>query len=78
MMLSKYFSLDEAVSSQEAARSGILNVPSGAVLEQMKRTATKLDAVRELLGKPVIVSSFFRCLQLNRKLKLLKVLFLHR
>ena len=55
--LSKYFSLPELVVSQSAARRGMKNIPFGKQLENLKQTAQRMDAIREMLGKPVLVSS---------------------
>ena len=69
MKLSKYFTLEELIASQFAARHGIDNYPSSAVLPNILKLAKNLDEVRELLGKPVVVSSGYRCPELNRALK---------
>ena len=66
MMLSDYFSLDELTISQEAVRRGIDNMPSSELLTVLQGTAKKLDAVRRLLGRPVLVSSGYRCPELNK------------
>lgn len=66
MMLSDYFSLDELTISQEAERKGIDNTPGPELLLRLQQTAKKMDAVRRLLGRPVIVSSGYRCPELNK------------
>lgn len=67
--LSSHFTLDELVASELAERRGIDNTPPPAVIEQLKRTALGLEAVRVRLGGcPIIVSSGYRCLELNRAL----------
>ena len=68
MMLSKYFSLREMVFSKIAEDNDIDNTPTPAILEKLKYTASQLDKVRELLGKPVNLSSGYRCLQVNRRI----------
>ena len=66
MQLSPHFSLAELTVSQEAARRGIDNTPPAAVIERLRRTAQGLEAVRVRLGcAPVIVSSGYRCPELN-------------
>lgn len=65
MMLSDYFSLDELTISQEAERRNIDNTPGPELLLTLQQTAEKMDAVRRLLGRPVIVSSGYRCPELN-------------
>lgn len=68
MKLSKYFDLRELIFSKIAEENGIDNMPDDKTLETLKYTASQLDKVRELLGKPVNVSSGYRCLQVNRRL----------
>jgi len=65
MMLSDYFSLDELTISEVAARKGIDNTPSPELLLVLQGTAKKMDAVRRLLGRPVLASSGYRCPELN-------------
>ena len=66
--LSKYFSLRELIFSKIAEDNDIDNTPTPEILEKLKYTASQLDKVRELLGKPVNISSGYRCLQVNRRL----------
>jgi len=66
--LSKYFSLRELTFSKIAEDNNIDNTPTPEILEKLKHTASQLDKVRELLGKPVNISSGYRCLQVNRRL----------
>lgn len=65
MRLSTYFSLDELIASDYAARKGIDNTPDKAALENLTYTAQQLDRVRSLLGVPVLVSSGFRSPTVN-------------
>ena len=66
--LSKFFSLRELTFSKIAEDNDIDNTPTPAILEKLKYTASQLDKVRELLGKPVNLSSGYRCLKVNRRL----------
>ena len=66
--LSKYFSLRELIFSKIAEDNDIDNTPTPEILEKLKYTAIQLDKVRELLGKPVNLSSGYRCLKVNRRL----------
>lgn len=68
MKLSKYFDSRELIFSKIAEENGIDNMPDAKTLETLKYTASQLDKVRELLGKPVNVSSGYRCLQVNRRI----------
>lgn len=66
MNISKYITLAEATTSQTAIRKNIPNIPNEKELENMKYVAVNVfDKVREHFGKPIRVSSFFRCLRLN-------------
>lgn len=66
--MSEFFTLDEMLVSEFAARKGIDNSPSLEVLATLKLTAMEMDKVRAFLGKPVLPSSWYRCLELNRAL----------
>jgi hypothetical protein len=66
MKLSKWFTLAEMIESQTAKKLGIDNTPSPAIIEQLKYTCSQLDLVRDYLKCPIIVSSGYRCLKLNR------------
>lgn len=66
MQLSKYFTLGELTPSSTAKRLGIKNNPTPAHLECLKLLATNvLDKVREHFGKPIFISSGYRCKALN-------------
>lgn len=60
MKLSAYFSLEELTFSETAARLGIQNQPSDAVVENLKRLAFTMDEVRVLLARPVHINSGYR------------------
>lgn len=65
--LSPHFRLSEFTRSQTAVRLGIRNVPAGTQLDNLRRLAGMLEDVRmALCGVPIIVSSGYRCLALNR------------
>lgn len=69
MNLSKYFTFEELTASQFAARHGIDNMPkSPQIMANLNTLANKLDIVRDLLGKPMLVSSGYRCKELNTAL----------
>lgn len=66
MNLSKHFTLEEMVFSQTAVRQGINNDPTPDVIDKLHFVAQSLEQVRELLGgHPIIVSSGYRCPELN-------------
>lgn len=65
--ISKYISFLEAVKSQTAVRLNIPNLPNEDELQNMKFLGKVIfDEVREFVGSPVYVSSFFRSHQLNK------------
>lgn len=63
--LSKYFTLEEVVASQTAARKGLDNTPPEDVLTNLALTCHAADAVREFLGAPMSVSSGYRSPAVN-------------
>lgn len=66
MNLSTHFTLDEFTLSQTAARQGINNTPTGEAMDNLRRTAQGMEAVRVVLGgAPIIVSSGYRSPALN-------------
>jgi hypothetical protein len=67
--ISKHISFDEATKSQTATRHKIDNTPSVGVIEAMELVAEKcFEPLREWWGKPLTISSFFRCEKLNKKI----------
>lgn len=67
MRLSDHFTLAELTASQTAARKKIDNTPPPAVIERLRDTARRMEAVRRLLGNlPISVSSGYRSPRLNR------------
>lgn len=61
MNLSEHFTLAEATVSQTAARAGIDNTPDAAMIEELRKTAQFMEHVRDVLGKPITVTSWYRC-----------------
>lgn len=67
----KYFELNEFFDSPTATKNNIRNKPptseEAKVLKNLTALADKvLDPVREQYGKPIKVSSGYRCVELNR------------
>ena len=69
MKLTKNFSLEEMYRSDTAQRCGIDNKPqTEEVVENLRALCLEvLQPLRDHLGKPVFVSSGYRCKDLNRK-----------
>jgi Peptidase M15 len=66
MYLSEHFTLQEATTSDTAARKGINNSsPPKEVKEVLYRTATRLEKVRLILKSPIHINSWYRCPELN-------------
>jgi hypothetical protein len=66
MKLSEHFTLAELTQSQTAARAGLKNDPTPEALENLKYLAGRLEAIRKLLGRPMIISSGYRAPAVNR------------
>jgi zinc D-Ala-D-Ala carboxypeptidase len=62
--LSPNFSLEELSVTQQR---GLDNSPSAAVIEELRRTAEQMEAVRRLMGdRPIVVSSGYRSKAVNK------------
>jgi len=66
MQLSPNFTLEEATFSETATRLGIDNQPNSNQLENLKKSAEGMEAIRTLLGKPIRVSSWLRLPAVNQ------------
>ena len=65
-MISKHISLREGVFSQTATRRDLDNTPNEEQLENMKLIGEKVfEPLREWVGGPIKINSFFRGLPLN-------------
>ena len=72
MELTRNFSLEEMLRSDTAKRCGITNKPKAEeeteVVENLKALCVEvLQPLRDFLGKPVVISSGYRCRELNEK-----------
>ena len=62
----KHFTPDEMIHSDTADRLGIDNAPTGDVTDNLDRLVTRvLDKLRDGWGRPIIVTSGYRCKELN-------------
>lgn len=69
MQLTPHFTLEELSVSQLATRRGIDNTPPPAARIALKALAENiLEPLRKKAGKPVFVSSAFRCKELNNRI----------
>ena len=63
----KYFSITELCNSKTAKKSKIDNTPSPEIEEKLVYLIDNcLDPIREKFGKPINVSSGYRCEELNK------------
>ena len=63
----KFFSIEELTQSATAKRLGIDNTPSDKIKNNLTLFInTVLDPIREDWGSPIIVSSGYRCPELNK------------
>lgn len=66
MKLTDHFTLEEFTRSETAERLGIRNVPSEQAIANLKKLCQNvLEPLRTYSGCPVIVSSGYRCPELN-------------
>lgn len=65
----RYFSLEELIRSDTAVSKKIPNLPTWDIIDNLNRLALFLDDMRDAYGKPIYVSSGFRCVELNKALK---------
>ena len=67
IQMSKHFTLEEMVASTTAYNLKIDNTPTPeAIVNMTLLVDNTLQPIRDLWGKPVFVSSGYRCHQLNR------------
>ena len=69
MKLTKNFSLEEMYMSDTARRCGIDNKPqTEEVVENLRALCTEvLQPLRDHLGRPVTITSGYRCKELNKR-----------
>lgn len=67
MELSPSFNLSEFTNSQTAARHGLDNTPNAEVIRNLRLLCEKvLQPIRDKLGKPLVVNSGYRSVEVNR------------
>lgn len=63
----KYFTINELTRSSKAKRLGIDNTPPSEIKKNMEiLIVSVLDPIREAYGKPIVVTSGYRCDKLNK------------
>ena len=69
MNLSQSFTLDELTVSQVAARAGLKNEPNDRHVEALRALCeTVLQPLRDHLKRPIVVTSGYRSVGLNRRI----------
>ena len=64
----KHFKIEEFTYSITAQHLGIDNTPSGEAVKNLERLVSRvLDPLREAWGSPIIVTSGYRCPELNAR-----------
>lgn len=72
MNLSPHFSLEEYIASDTAMRLGIDNRLPDSLMEEARRTCEMMERIRARLSRlvgqpvPIVITSGYRCPQLNR------------
>ena len=67
MKISDHISYKEGIKSNTALRKGIDNTPNRYEQTNMEVTAEKIfEPLREWVGGPIKINSFYRCEELNR------------
>lgn len=66
----QYITVKEMLRSQTAEKLNIKNVPNDPiVIENLEHTIEQLDELRRLYNKPIIITSGYRCPQLNKAVR---------
>ena len=64
--MAKYFTVAEMLKSETAAKNNIQNIPSVEIQQNIEELLGVLDGLREFYGKPIKITSGFRCTELNK------------
>ena len=64
--LTPHFTLKELTASNKAKALKIDNTPSPEILENLKALSLALEMIRSVCGKPLKISSGYRCPALNK------------
>lgn len=69
MKLTEHFDLQEFTYSETAKRYGIKNKPQTLIIDNIRTLCEEiLEPLRLEIGKPIHISSGYRCLELNKKI----------
>ena len=62
----RYFTIKELSKSSTAEKLGIDNTPAPEICAKLNTLISALDKIREQYGKPIFVTSGYRCPELNK------------
>lgn len=66
MKLTKNFTVEEFIKSSVAKNKKIDNTPDDEALFYIEQLAQQLQLIRDAYGKPIVISSGYRCPKLNK------------
>lgn len=70
MNLTEHFTLEELIHSSKAQKYSIDNTPNKYIISNLTKTCRDLmEPIRQKYGKPIIVTSGYRCPKLNALVK---------
>lgn len=70
MKLTEHFSLEEMIQSSTATKLGIDNTPNKRIVSELTKLCKDvLEPIRQKYNKPIIVTSGYRCAELNKAVK---------
>ena len=64
--VSKHFTFYEATNSRTAKKYGVKNYPSRGDFKTIKYTAKRMEKIRNIVGMPLVVNSWYRSPNTNR------------
>ena len=64
--MTKYFTLAEMLKSETADKNKIQNTPSAEIKQNIEKLLEVLDDLRKFFGKPIKITSGYRCTELNK------------
>ena len=67
MKLTEHFTLEEFTRSTTGEKNNINNSVPDDLMPNIQLTAIKLELVRKALGKPILITSGYRCPALNAR-----------
>lgn len=64
--ISMYFYMSDAISSSTATKKNIVNTPDAQSLANIRYCALRLDEVRRILDRDLVITSWYRDKKLNK------------